>query len=116
MSWIASVAMLCPSHHRAAAASTAAALSDNPADDTPLFFGRPVGAAGALLPSHYLAHSRIRAVALAALPQLEHQYPGAVWTITAHDDDSPEQAAARPTVDGWLESLGLVFLDTPEED
>ena len=112
--WCASVAMLCPAAHRAAAAQTA---SGNEADASPDFFSRPVGPIGADEPSYYLAHSRIRDVALAALPQLEIQYPGAVWTLTAHDDDSPEQAAARPTVDAWLESLGLTYLDTsPDQE
>lgn len=114
--WVASVALLCPAAHRASAALTACALSGNAADAAPEFFSRPVGPPGAQEPTHYLAHSRIRDVALAALPQLEEQYPGALWVITEHSGDSLEQPVIRPSVFMWLESLNLTFLDTEEAD
>ena len=112
--WCASVAMLAPDNYRAQAAVTAAQMSGNAADAVPEFFSRPVGPAGASRPWFWLAHSRILESVLDVLPAMEALYPGARWTVTQHDDDTPEQAAGRQDVATWLASQGLVFLDEQE--
>jgi len=33
--------------------------------------------------------------------------PGSLWHVTAHDDDTAEQGAARLSVDAWLHTQGL---------
>lgn len=114
--WIANVAMLCPTQHRTLAAATAATMSNNPADNTPQFFSRPVGAVGSTEATYYLAHSRMRENVLVGLPMLAIQFPGALYSITQHDEDSEEQSQARMDARQWLDSLGLHFLDEVDDE
>lgn len=110
--WCATVAMLCPAAARPAAAIVAAHFTGNPADTSPSFFLRPVGLVGAPDVLFYVAHSRIRAHVLEALPALEVQFPGAQWAITQHDGDGPD--SARPSLTSWLAWMGLEFKDQSE--
>lgn len=113
--WVASVVMLCPVQHRTLAAATAATMSNKPADNTPQFFSRPVGAVGSTEATYYLAHSRMRENVLAGLPMLAIQFPGALYSITQHDEDGEEEVSQRLTVDQWSANLGLYFLDSVDD-
>lgn len=110
--WIASIALLCPAEHREAASKTAASITGNPADVSPEFFSRAVGALGSEEVTHYLAHTRIREKALAMLPALAKQYPGAVWVLTQHE----AAPIGKVSVEEWLAGQGLSFIDHPEDE
>jgi hypothetical protein len=106
-------------HTRVRASTLAAALmwqtSGNPADASPSAFSVPVCAAGdPVVVTHWACHTRVRASTLAALPQLAALIPGALWHITAHDDDSP--GTARAGVADWLATQGLQLYTPPDEE
>lgn len=92
-----------------------AQVTGNPHDAAPESFGVPLCAADGAGITHWAAHTRVRDATLAALPQLAAAVPGALWVVTAHDDDTPQQRAGRPTVGAWLTAQELAPY-TPEED
>lgn len=115
--WIAHVLLVTPAELRAEAAALLALISRNPADRAPEAFSVPVthlDAPGDV--THWACHIRVRASTLGALPQLASQIAGGLWCITARDDDDEQQAAARPSVSGYLASHGLQLLHTAEDD
>lgn len=116
MSWIAHVLLITPAAHRALAAELMARASGNAADAAPEAFSAPICAAGGGEVTHYACHTRVRAATLAALPQLAGAIPGALWHVTAHDNDTAEQAAARLGVDAWLGTQGLALWREEEGD
>lgn len=115
MSWIAHVLLVTPATHRTAAAQLYGHATGRAEDATPATYSIALTAAGEGEITHYACHTRIREGTLAALPQLAAAIPGSLWVVTAHDDDTPQQRAARPTVEAWLTAQGLA-LYTPEED
>ena len=113
--WIAHVLLVTPATHRAAAAALYGRATGRAEDSTPATYSIALTATGGGPVTHYACHTRIRAATLAALPQLAAAIPGSLWVVTAHDDDTPQQRAERPTVESFLASCGLA-LYTPEED
>lgn len=114
--WICNVVMLCPMGLRSAAATMASMMSGNPMDNSPEFFSRAVCPIGSEVVTHYLAHSRMREKVLDQLPMISTMFDGALYYVTQHDEDSPEQSADRLTVDQWLETLGLqLFVEVDDE-
>lgn len=110
MRWVGDVAMLCPSNLREIAAATAAGLSGNVADNTPLFFSRPVRAIGGSEVIYYMAHSRVRENVYSKFPKLKQAFPGAEYCLTRKEGDE----STRVNVYEWLASLGLEFADEEE--
>lgn len=113
--WIAHALLVTPATHRAAAAQLYGHATGRAEDATPQTYSIPLTAAGGDEITHYACHTRIRAATLAALPQLAAAIPGSLWVVTAHDGDTPQQRAERPTVESWLTAQGLA-LYTPEEE
>lgn len=113
--WIANVLLVTPVANRAAAAQLYGQATGRVEDATPATYSIPLTAAGGGEITHYACHTRIRASTLAALPQLAKAIPGSLWVVTAHDDDTPPERAARPTVDAWLATHGLE-IQTPEQE
>lgn len=98
--------LVTPTAYRTSAAALFAQASGNPADAQPGSFGVAVCAAAApTTVTHWACHTRVRASTLAALPQLAALIPGALWHVTAHDDDTPH--TARLSVADWLATQGL---------
>lgn len=113
--WCAYTLLVVPAAHRAAAAQLFAQVSGNPGDAQPEAFGVALTALEGGEVTHWATHTRVRASTLAALPQLAHLVPGAQWCVTAHDDDTPEQAAARLSVADFLETHRLAMASPIEE-
>lgn len=109
--WIASVAMIVPVELREQAAIVSSQMSSNINDSSPLFFSRAVVNIETNQITHYLAHSRIREAVLQQLPQIKSSFPGAEYYVTQHD----EIIESRPTIDQWLESMGLKLFVEEEE-
>lgn len=113
--WIAHALLVVPDEHRAAAAQLYASATGRIEDATPQTFSVAlVGIEGGPV-THWACHTRIRRQTLAALPQLAGAIPGALWCVTAHDEDTASQAAARLGVDAWLATQGLVRWYEAEE-
>lgn len=104
--WICTVAMLVPEAARTNTATMASMMSGNQLDNTPDFFTVPVCPIGTAIPTHFLAHSRMRESVLLALPNLLVYFPGAAYYVTNHDDDG----ASALNVEEWLSSFGLETL------
>lgn len=113
--WIAHALLVVPAAHRAAAAQIFAQVSGNAADAAPEAFGVALAALEGGEVTHWATHTRVRASTLEALPQLAHLVPGALWCVTAHDDDTPEQADARASVADFLETHRLAIASPIEE-
>lgn len=107
--WIEHALLVTPAAHRAAAAQLYGHATGRAEDATPQTYSIPLTAAGGGEVTHYGCHTRIRAATLAALPQLAAAVPGALWHVTAHDDDTIEQAAARLSAAAWLDTQGLAL-------
>lgn len=114
--WIAHALLVTPAAHRATAAALVAQVTGNPADAAPESFSAALTALDGADVTHYAAHTRIRESTLAALPQLALAIPGASWHVTAHDDDTESQAAARLDLRSWLTTQGLRIYTPPDED
>lgn len=112
--WIAHVLLVAPAAHRAAAAQLYGHATGRAEDATPQTYSIPLTAAGGVEITHYACHTRIHAATLAALPQLAKAIPGALWLVTAHDDD--EAASKRPSVEAWLATHGLEILQPDQEE
>jgi hypothetical protein len=111
MSYVASVLLVTPVEHRAAAALILASVTDNPYDAYPDSFSLPLiglGASGE--PTHYAAHIRVKAQNLLALPSLAHLVPGSSWGVTEHDDDTEP----RPSASEYLAAVGLQIVEDQE--
>lgn len=115
--WMAFVALITPVALRAEAAHLFALASGNPADDDPATFSVALSpeADPTATPTHYACHTRVRGTTLAQLPAMATAIPGSIWGITAHDDDTPEERAAR--MDFWsiLAANALAMHEEPEE-
>lgn len=116
MRWIAHVLLVTPATHRAAAAQLYGHATGRAEDATPQTYAIALTAIGGGSVTHWACHSRIRAATLAALPQLASAIPGALGHVTAHDDDTIEQAAARLGVEAWLDTQGLALWREEEGD
>ena len=114
--WIASVALLVPAHLAGAAALIGASLSGNDADaDAGAFYARRLRTIGSEAVTHRLAHTRMRGVVLALLPDLEAELPGCVWWITRWDrDDPPPRPVA--SVEAELARRGLAWADQDKDE
>jgi hypothetical protein len=112
--WIAHALLVTPAAYRAAAANLVAQVTGNPHDAVPESFIAALTASAGGEITHYACLTRIREQTLAALPDLALTIPGALWVVTAHDDDTDEQAAARMDMPDWLATQGLA-LYTPED-
>jgi hypothetical protein len=115
--WIAHTLLVTPAAHRAVAAGLMAQVTGAAADASPESFSIALTellAGGEV--THYACHTRIREQTLAALPDLALAIPGALWVVTAHDDDTSEQAAARMDMLDWLATQGLALHTSPDED
>lgn len=113
--WIAHALLVTPAAQRTAAAQLYGHATGRAEDATPQTYSIALTAAGGGPITHYACHTRIRESTLAALPQLAAAIPGSLWVITDHDNDTPQQRAARPTVESFLAAQGLA-LYTPEEE
>jgi hypothetical protein len=113
--WIAHALLVVPAAHRALAAQLYASATGRVEDAAPETFSVRLCASGGAEVTHYAAHTRIRDTTLAALGQLAAAIPGGLWVVTAHDEDTADQAAARLSVDAWLATQGLVRWYEPEE-
>ena len=113
--WIAHALLVTPAAHRAAAAQLYGHATGRAEDATPQAYSIPLTAAGGGEITHHACHTRIREGTLAALPQLAATIPGSLWVVTAHDDDTPPERAARPTVEAWLTAQGLALYTPPDE-
>lgn len=114
--WTAHALLVAPAAHRHAAAALLAQVTGNPADASPESFSVALVALAGGEVTHWATHTRIREQTLAALPQLALAIPGASWHVTAHDDDTTEQAAARLSAADWLTTQGLALYAPPDED
>jgi hypothetical protein len=112
--WIAHTLLVTPAAHRAVAAGLMAQVTGAAADASPESFSIALTAPSSAVVTHYAALTRIREQTLSALPDLALTIPGALWVVTAHDDDTDEQAAARMDMPDWLATQGLA-LYTPED-
>lgn len=108
--WIAHALLVVPAAHRAAAAQIFAQVSGNPADAALEAFGVALAALEGGAVTHWATHTRVRASTLAALPQLAHLVPGALWCVTAHDDTDE-----RVSVADFLAIHGLAIASLIEE-
>lgn len=113
--WVAHALLITPAAHRAVAAQLYGHATGRAEDSTPDTYSIALTAAGGGEITHYACHTRIRAGTLAALPQLAATIPGALWLVTAHDDDDAEATALRPDVSTWLAEHGLE-IHTPEQE
>lgn len=114
--WIASALLVTPAAHRTAAAALVAQVTGNAHDAEPESFGVALTALDGGEVTHYACHTRMRAQTLDALPTLALVIPGALWAVTAHDDDTNEQAAARASVATYLATHELALYTPPDED
>lgn len=113
--WIANVLLVAPAAHRALAAHLFGQATGRLEDAAPEAFGVRLCALGGGEVTHWACHTRIRRSTLAALPQLAALVPGALWCVTAHDDDTELERAARASVVDFLAAHGLAVEREAEE-
>ena len=104
--WVANVFMVCPAESLDSAMLFASQMSGNPKDNTKNFFSIPLSTDGKGV-THWGAHTRIRKVVLDQLPAIRTMFPGAIFCITNHDDES----VVTTTVASFMRENQLLLFD-----